>query len=472
MRSLPTIILLLLAAVTVTAEGSVIADSDGRATVEPVATIEAEALDESSGLQFWEGAWWSHNDSGGSAELFRSTDLSFKEAMRVKVPGAVNVDWEELAILDGDLIVCDIGDNMRKREDLKLYRLQWDGDTGELTTVATYDVSYSDGKHDAEAAFGIDGSLYIVSKHRGEGFTGVYRFDELSDDGDNVGEKVATLDLHERVMITAGDVSDDKVVLLSYTHAFTYPADKLEGEPEWTVRLYAAQCEAACLHEGALVYGNEQRDIYRVPAFLKRSYVSLLPAPAHVELPFREQTFEPDASGRAWQDVGRDVPLKNLGEDESLRWVIGGGYLMLAGKFKYDSFQASSGRGDRIGSGLLVMFSRDDKDFIEEDDALIWLGDDGATGLDAWNVDPDKFSLDKLDGSKVRGKVHDGVWYFEYALPLTSVFGEGELPEDFRANVWALNLHGEDEPHLAGRTIQCFRNPYVWAQGTVLHDEN
>ncbi len=295
----------------------------------------------------------------------------------------------------------------------------------------------------------------------------MYRFDDLSEEGGNVGKKVATLDLHERVMITAGDTADGKVVLLSYTHAFTYPADKLEGEPEWTVRLYAAQCEAACLHEGALVYGNEQRDIYRVEGFLEQEYESLLPAPVHVELPFREKTFEPDASGESWKDDGKSVPLKNLREGESLRWMIGGGYLMLAGRLEYESFEPSNTQGNRIGSGLLLMFSRNGDDFITAEDALVWLGDNGATGLDAWRLDPTKIELAPLDGHKVKGEVRDGTWYFEYALPLTDIFGEGVLPDDFRANVWALSLHGEDEPHLAGRTVQCFQNPFVWAHGKV-----
>lgn len=447
---------------------SVVEAFDAHGVVKPFCRIDYADLNESSGLEHWQGAWWSHNDSGDGAYLYRSDDLTFKNARRYAVPGAVAQDWEEVTTLGDDLVVCDIGDNARKRDDLMLYRVTWDADNAKLALKAKYSVSYPDGKHDAEAAVDIGGVLHIVSKHRGEGYTGVYRFADLKEGEKNVGELVGKLEIDERVMITAGDYDPEskKLLLLSYTRLFVY-GDKLDGKPERSVLIYAQQCESLCIHNGAAVYGNEQQEVWRINKFIGSKYEFLLPPWVETELPMQDEDVEPAGAGLGWADGSYSFKLQNMREGEFLRWKVCGAYLQIAGRFEYDSFSSSSARGNRLGSSLLLMIGSEWTDFLAGSEKHIWLGDNGETGVDGWLLDAKKFELSNIAGLKSAGSVKNKAWTFEYAIPLTEIFGEGKLPEGFLVNVWGYNLHGEDEPHLRGSSVLTLSNPYMWAGATV-----
>ncbi|MCA8914314.1 MAG: hypothetical protein KDB90_02795 [Planctomycetes bacterium] len=444
---------------------SVFDSYDKHGVVKPFHQLNYKRLDEPSGLQYWQGAWWSHNDSGDGPVLYRASDPTFTGAQPFAVPGAKAVDWEEITVIGDDLLVCDIGDNRRERDDITLYRVAWDASAAKLKTVATYPVSYPDGRHNAEAAAVIDGKLYIFGKRSPqETYTGVYRFDELKDGKENVPVLSGKLDLDERVALTAAayDAETKKLVLLSYTRIFVY-GEKLEGKPERSVLIYAQQCESLCLHDGALLYGNEQGQIYRVNKFLSSQYEFLLPPWNQLELPVQDEAAEPDGTGQAWKQGSAELPLKGLGEGEYVRWKVCGGYLMLAGAIRYESFTSSNEHGPRRGSALILMLGSEWTDFLTGEEKHLWLGDNGATGIDAWSLSMEDFSLAPLKGIKASGGMKDKVWTFEYAIPLTTIFGEGELPATLLVNAWGFGLHGEDEPHLTGESLACMSNPYTWA---------
>jgi hypothetical protein len=441
---------------------------DGKGTLKPVARIAHSDLGECSGIQWWQGAWWAHNDSGDGPNLYRSEALDFKAAQKLEVPGAKAVDWEDITTYDGDLLACDIGDNGRKRDDLALYRVKHD--KGKITLAATYPIAYPDGMHDAEAAFTIGGKLHIVIKRRGEEFTGVYRWNTLEEGKTNTGELVSKLDVGERALITAGDCDGTNVVLLSYARVVVYAADKLEGKPASSTRIHANQCEALCLHDGRLVFTNEQRDVFAIGDYLKRGVADALPPRVDVELPMEAAKYEPDGTGNAWKGGAFTLPLADAADGESVRWMISDAWLMVAGKLRYTgTFTSSNEQGSRLGTGAMLMFGQGDDDFLTGDERFLWLADNGITGLDAWSFDPKKGGLKPVESVKVKGEVKGNWMSFEYALPLTAVFGEGKLPDTFRANLWGLNLHGENEPHLAGANISLTaRSPFTWAHGKIV----
>jgi hypothetical protein len=145
----------------------------GRA--ERAGTITAEALPEISGLAaatVVPGGWWAVNDSGHTAELHL---VSGKGALlaSVRVRGASNVDWEDLAAGPGaggrrTLYVADIGDNGKERDDLVVYRVS-EPRLGDRSAAAEQlRFRYPDGSHDAEALF-VDpasGRIYVLTKTR------------------------------------------------------------------------------------------------------------------------------------------------------------------------------------------------------------------------------------------------------------------------------------------------------------------
>ncbi len=121
--------------------------------------LSQRELTESSGLAASNrqpGLFWSHNDSGGKAELF-AFDQTGKFAGLCRLSGAKAIDWEDMAsfVADGNaqLIVADCGDNQANRETISLYLLD-EPDPRETTDVSAYRelvVSYPDGARDCEA---------------------------------------------------------------------------------------------------------------------------------------------------------------------------------------------------------------------------------------------------------------------------------------------------------------------------------
>ncbi|QDV66176.1 esterase-like activity of phytase family protein [Crateriforma conspicua] len=102
--------------------------ADEAPTIDSV-VLQDDALTESSGL-----AWsnrskhhvWTHNDSGGRAELFAFDIRTGKRTGHCDMPSVRAVDWEAMAaMIDDDgvpkLIVADCGDNRRAREHIVLH---------------------------------------------------------------------------------------------------------------------------------------------------------------------------------------------------------------------------------------------------------------------------------------------------------------------------------------------------------------
>lgn len=135
-------------------------------------------LAESSGLAISArspGVLWSHNDSGNAAVLF-AIDAAGAVRGRVRVPIRTR-DWEDISAArcaSGDcLYLADIGDNQRRRRDVQIYRVPEPapGDS-ETARPDVLNASYSDGAHNAEAMFVVDGDAFIITRDR---VAGVYR---------------------------------------------------------------------------------------------------------------------------------------------------------------------------------------------------------------------------------------------------------------------------------------------------------
>jgi len=157
----------------------------GPATVGHLGAVD---LNESSGFAASRRApdlLWSHNDSGGQPVLYAiGTDGTARG--RVRLAGATNVDWEDIAsfTLDGQayLLVADTGDNRAVRTDCRLYVIA-EPDPAALapdreTTVPVLweiPVRYADQPRDCESVT-VDPAaqaVYLLSKR--EHPVGLYR---------------------------------------------------------------------------------------------------------------------------------------------------------------------------------------------------------------------------------------------------------------------------------------------------------
>ena len=175
-------------------ETEVEAEMDGDAGCEPsstipecvtysspasLATFTHQSLMEISGIAVSlknPGIVWTHNDSGNAAALIA---VAFNGDIKatVNLVGAVNTDWEDMALLPCNqeecLYIADIGDNALQRTDYAILRLvepdlsgQTDGAVINIEAWERFPITYGDGlSHNAEAfAAHPDGSFYIFTK--------------------------------------------------------------------------------------------------------------------------------------------------------------------------------------------------------------------------------------------------------------------------------------------------------------------
>lgn len=369
------------------------------------------------------------------------------------------MDWEEITTIDGDLLVCDIGDNGRSRNDLMLYRAHYE--SGTLTLVARYPIAYPDASHDAEAAAVVDGHLHIVSKAREDRVTNVYRFEELIDEATltpgrkNVPELVSQLDIGDGEQVTAGtyDPHTGTLILLTYSGILQYPKDRLSGEPDKTTQIVARQCEAICLVDDTLVVTNEQRDVFALPGFLDYPVTKLLPPPAHIALP----------------RTPMNIPLSAALPGERLLWWTENDSLVVTGRFQSKDDAIPMGQAaPRVGTCVLLMFARDPSWWVSDTDTQIGIGIDEQGVVALWRVKlRGTPTATRLSAGRVRGRFVDSVLLFEARIPMGSLFTEA-VPDTFLFDVQGIRLHGADEePYFSAPGNFSAYRPYAWGTASL-----
>ncbi|MBD1863560.1 MULTISPECIES: cadherin-like domain-containing protein [Trichocoleus] len=118
-------------------------------------------LSESSGLVRGAGDfWWTHNDSGNTAAIY-AIDNRGKAISQVNLPGATNVDWEEITAGSAPgggkyLFIGDIGNNQNlsvgSRTNQKIYVVNEPSSSAQsVSLVATLPIRYPSGSFDSEA---------------------------------------------------------------------------------------------------------------------------------------------------------------------------------------------------------------------------------------------------------------------------------------------------------------------------------
>lgn len=285
-------------------------------TLLPVDSLKAPGLGESSGLvrsRRFEGVFWSHNDSGDEARLFAldSTGASIRPPWSQREDGlrvleCANHDWEDLALDgEGNLILADVGNNSNARRDLCLYvvpepdprRVEAARPLARIL-VAWPDQSEfpaPDMNRDCEAVFFAGGAVHLLTKHRSDRGTRLYRLDPPAEEAQAsrrpwheafapnrvhaltfLGEaEVGGLDVEVPGLVTAADADPDggRLVLLTYTGLFLVenppegpgrPTGNLLGGRWSWLPIAAGQCEAVALDGGRVWITNEQRGLFRV----------------------------------------------------------------------------------------------------------------------------------------------------------------------------------------------------------------
>jgi len=211
-------------------------------------TLEDRAVTESSGVvasRANHDIYWTHNDSGDGPILY-AFNRDGKSYGRWTVPGAQNIDWEDISIGPARepgrwyLYAGDIGDNSRNRAEVVVYRVEEPkiggvpecGQTCRTGPATAFHLRYPDGPHNSETLLvhPVSGDLYIISKaNSGDPETTVYvaRAPQLGATPAML-TAIATLSIPDRLFrtfiggITGGDISPDgrRLALCDYFHAY------------------------------------------------------------------------------------------------------------------------------------------------------------------------------------------------------------------------------------------------------------
>ncbi len=286
---------------------------DQRLAPEPFAHLRAKPIDEMSGIvksRRRDNLFWVHNDSGDTARIFAldaqgnsvlptyskfsyygDEPVDGKEQWRgFPVLYAQAYDWEDIAIDENYLYIADAGNNANDRRDLTIYLVSEIDPTASTRSavIKALPIAYSDQKEfppkekhfDSESLFVDDGTLYLITKHRGGGVTGLgweeganlYRLDTAFTDRQNILTKV---DSHPMLTAATGaELSPDgrTLAVISYTALYLFRdpvSDKWFSQS--SVRRVDLdtgvfkQVEAITWEDDeTLVIGNEQGDLFRV----------------------------------------------------------------------------------------------------------------------------------------------------------------------------------------------------------------
>ncbi len=200
----------------------------------PFRFILPQEVDETSGLIFYNGGYWTMNDSGGLPVIYKLDTVTGNVIQRITVDDATNVDWEDITQDENHIYIGDFGNNSGNRDDLCIYIIKKSDipETGDVS-VNSKKISfvYEDYKgriekrkynnFDCEAFIATDDSLYLFSKNWEDRHTRLYRLPKTK------GNYTAKLlyRFNSAGLITGADFNknDNEVVLVGYTNKSWVP---------------------------------------------------------------------------------------------------------------------------------------------------------------------------------------------------------------------------------------------------------
>ena len=244
---------------------------------------DARQLDEVSGLgivrsQF--NLFWMHNDSGDTPRVF-AVNREGKIALTVNLQGASAFDWEDMSAQKDWIYAGDIGDNLRLRQNIQIYRfrspqLKAGALQGELNLSSKQwqltTLRFPDGAHNCESlAVAPDGRILLVTKEE-NGVSGFFVWNRAWKNGtsatlSHMGSYKFGGEAPLSKLTTGADFSPDgrRLVVTTYTDLYEFRLAKpfnfgsLEFKPAVQELPAQKQCEAVCYSlDGKTIYSTSE----------------------------------------------------------------------------------------------------------------------------------------------------------------------------------------------------------------------
>ena len=190
-------------------------------------SILENAIEETSGLIYFDGRTITHNDSGGGAILFEVNETNGQVTRQVAIANAANRDWVDIEQDESYIYIGDFGNNNGNRRDLRIFRISksdyLDGD--DTATAEVIEFIYEDQtdftssnmntNFDAEGLIAYEDFLYVFTKNWIDGRTNIYRLSK------NPGSQTAIRvdDFNSEGLVTGATYNSisDRVILVGYS---------------------------------------------------------------------------------------------------------------------------------------------------------------------------------------------------------------------------------------------------------------
>jgi hypothetical protein len=256
-----------------------------------IAKLEPGPARENSGIvksRRFQNVYWMHNDSSDAPRIYpinaageNYRSATYNDAPGVLLEGAVNVDWEDITVDNqGHLIVGDVGNNRNDRRDLTLYLVEEpDPVSSRIEVLKKIVVRYPEQKSfpagedefnfDCEAIFTVDNTIHLLTKHRSNDMTRLYRLDDASIES---GELTYVDEFNTHGGVVAADCSVDglRLAVATYQGLWLFErADKtqafFDGDIRWAPYV-SKQIEAVCFHDPNTLYVADEQlaELYSV----------------------------------------------------------------------------------------------------------------------------------------------------------------------------------------------------------------
>ncbi|MBS2098917.1 hypothetical protein [Carboxylicivirga linearis] len=240
-------------------------------------------LDETSGLIYFDNSYWTINDSGNEACLYRINEEG-EVNQTIKIANAKNIDWEDITQDEENIYIADTGNNNGNRTIFTIYKIRKKDippskeDIHILAKII--DFKYEDQgtnlqpyahNFDCEALISFNDQLGLFTKNWADGKSSFYII--------NTTERVAKpqFTINSYGLITGADFNkvNNEVLLIGYQYInqtqlpfFIKITDFLDPSKQKETRIQLSeingqQTEAICIGKYGITISNEKTQHFK-----------------------------------------------------------------------------------------------------------------------------------------------------------------------------------------------------------------
>jgi hypothetical protein len=233
-----------------------------------------DIINETSGLEYFNGRFWTFNDSGGEALIYSFSPDKENLDIKYYFTGLKNRDWEDICADDTFLYIADIGNNFGSRDTLKIHKIRIEDFLSWNNKFETISFSFNEktpefknsgnNPFDCEALIIRNDTLYAFTKNWKDKSSQIYRIPTTPGHYD----LSASASIYPEMLVTGAEYSpsDKKLYLIGYRNyipvifQYEFESDIPKKEIEIILgRRTGLQVEAICTDDKGNIYFTNEK---------------------------------------------------------------------------------------------------------------------------------------------------------------------------------------------------------------------